>query len=253
MPTAERLAPNAKTSLCLFAVIIGMGLLQTFARPTGAGREKPGPSRGDLVLNEDALPAELAGWTRTKFIPAPPVEELPEGQFWWVHQWQYQKDRTTALVSFDQLGETNWHELTYCYTGLGWTIDSREVLQHSDTGGTYAVAKMKMESGEQAILVFSVFFEDGLWATAPGVDLPRLNARGDDYLSKVGDRLRPIISFAASDSSHKRALQCQVFVPGLREISPSLIASSVELHRESRERFRSSWLGHSVLSTHINR
>jgi hypothetical protein len=122
VPTAERPTPNAKTALCLFAILIGMGLLQTLARPSGARREKPGPTRGDLVLTEEALPAELAGWALTKFIPAPPVDQLPEGQYWWVHQWQYQKDGTNALVSFDQLGEDQWHELTYCYRILDWTI-----------------------------------------------------------------------------------------------------------------------------------
>ncbi|MFN7683231.1 MAG: hypothetical protein ACK5TG_20370, partial [Planctomyces sp.] len=47
----------------------------------------PGPERGDLVLSEDSLPPELAGWKRTQFQPAEVPSDLPDGQFWWVHAW----------------------------------------------------------------------------------------------------------------------------------------------------------------------
>ena len=224
-----------------------MGLLQTFARQTGSGRAKPGPTRGDLVLTEDALPAELAGWTRTKFIPAPPVDELPEGQYWWVHQWQYQKDGATALVSFDQLGEDQWHELTYCYRILDWTIHSRTEYEDND-GGAYIVAELRKDPNEVALLVFAVFFEDGTWSSPPVVDLTSLNqwkqATGaiEKAIFRFATAPIPGPLFVSPTSGHTRALQCQVLVSNHRSDTWADKEAAVELHLQSRRHFRAQWL-----------
>lgn len=222
-----------------------MGLLQTFARQAGSGREKPGPTRGDLVLTEDALPAELAGWTRTKFIPAPPVDELPEGQYWWVHQWQYQKDGITALVSFDQLGEDQWHELTYCYRGLDWTMKDRRIMSGIAGNEYFVVAEMRKENEEHGLLIFSAFFENGEWAPPPSVDIPQLNFRPEGAFGKTWERLDPIVKYAESTSTHTRALQCQVLVSSTKPIAESVVSSTIELHLQSRKHFRSQWLATS--------
>lgn len=248
MPNAQRLKPTTQTALCLFAVLIGLGLLQTFARQTGGGREKPGPTRGDLVLSEDALPTELAGWTRTKFIPAPPVDELPEGQYWWVHLWQYQKDGSTALVSLDQLGFEQWHELTYCYRNLEWTINHRSIQSQETSEGKYVVARMSKDDGQHGLLVFSVFGEDGHWQLPPDVELSIVNAWTEwgGVFDRVAGRMQPpeipTSETMARTSGTRRALQCQVFMTSLDPISDSHVASAIELHLRSRSDFRSHWL-----------
>ena len=257
VPNAQRLAPNAKTSLSLLAVLIGMGLLQAFAQQLGSGREKPGPTRGDLVLTEEALPAELAGWTRTKFIPAPAVDELPEGQYWWVHQWQYQKDSTTALVSFDQLGEDRWHELTYCYRILDWVLDDRSIQTDKSSAGKYVLARMSKEGGQHGLLVFSVFFENGEWDLPPDFELSLVNSFTQDQglIGRMARRFRPPEIPqgvpARNETAIQRALQCQVFIATAKPISGSLVADTIELHLQSRKQFQSHWLAarHSIFAS----
>ena len=238
-----------------------MGLLQTFARPSGSGREKPGPTRGDLVLTEDALPTELAGWTRTRFIPAPPVDELPEGQYWWVHQWQYQKDGATALVSFDQLGEDRWHELTYCYRILDWVIDERSIQTNESSVGKYVVARMSKDDGQHGLLVFSVFFENGEWDLPPDFELSMVNTVALENETKLIDRMvgrlqQPDVHpHAGSEATRpieagiRRALQCQVLITTTEPITDSQVAATVDLHLQSRNHFRLCWLASSSSSS----
>ncbi len=220
--------------------------LQIFDVGGSRKRPTPGPSRGDMVLTQDAVPRTIGDWKQVSFTPAPPPEELPAGQYWWVHQWQYQKDGTTALVSFDQLGEDQWHELTYCYRNLDWTIRSRTEYEDRD-GGSYIVAELRKDSGEVALLVFSVFFEDGTWATPPAVDLARLNRKRatgvlENAMQRIGPDKLASADFASTSRGHNRAIQCQVLVTSSDSDVRAELDSAIQLHLESRQRFRSLWL-----------
>lgn len=211
-------------------------------------RQKPGVTRGDLVLSEDDLPMELAGWNRTRFVPAPSPEELPDGQYWWVHQWQFQKDGTVAIVSFDQLGESQWHELTWCYRNLDWTIEERTAFVESENGGPYVLVRLRRNPDEYAILVFSVFFEDGSWASAPDVNLSlmnRANLEAPELLDRLQMKFDPLIVSSGSGTAHTRALQCQCLVSGSDRFSSSEADFIVKLHLESRQQLRQRWLQHS--------
>lgn len=225
-----------------------MGLLQTFARQTGGGREKPGPTRGDVVLTEDALPSEIAGWTRTKFIPAPPVDELPDGQYWWVHQWQYQKDGVTALVSFDQLGKDRWHELSHCYRNLGYTILQRDVFESSTASYLYVVATMKDASDTRAILAFSEFIDDGTPISPPFVWLKKLNSQQpvQGIWGRAVGRTEPYPydNSTPENAQHRRVLQCQVLLTNLNDIDESKIKSAATLHTTTRDYFAKAWESH---------
>ena len=57
----------------LFVVLVLMMVSMIASRyilPSGRVGNLPGPARGDLVLQEQDLPAELAGWKKVQFIPA---------------------------------------------------------------------------------------------------------------------------------------------------------------------------------------
>jgi hypothetical protein len=240
-------AGQPKVWLWIFATVLGVGMLQWLGG-TPEHQKKPGPTRGDLVLTEDALPAGLAGWTRTRFIPAPPVDELPKGQYWWVHQWQYQKGGATAVVSLDQLGLEQWHELTYCYRVLEWTIDHRSIQSQEASEGKYVVARMSKDDGQQGLLVFSVFVEDGQWQLPPDVELSLVNTwtEWEGVFGRLQGRVQqpeiPGGGAIARTSGTRRALQCQVFMTSPDPISDSRVASVIELHLRSRSDFRSHWL-----------
>jgi hypothetical protein len=229
-----------------------MVLLQIVAKYLPGGdaskRQKPGVTRGDLVLEEDSLPSQLAGWRRMRFVAAPHPEELPEGQYWWVHRWDYARENFTAIVSFDQLGENQWHELTYCYRNQDWSIEDRTLFVESEKSAAYAVARLRRGSDEYAILVFSVFFEDGSWAAPPDVNLPlmnRANLRDPSLSDKVQMKFDPLIVFPDQNSGHTRALQCQCLVVGSTSFTQPAIDATVRLHLESRQRLRQHWLDHA--------
>ncbi len=81
-------------------------------------RTPPGELRGDIRLAKDDLPQEIDNWELVRFIPPDTKEHFRDGQWWWSHQWIYKKGDATAIVSLDQLGWNQWHELTACYAAL---------------------------------------------------------------------------------------------------------------------------------------
>jgi hypothetical protein len=232
--------------LVVLAVVAGVVFVQFFARKPPS-RITPGPARGDLGLTQDALPAVIHGWQQTGFVPASPPEKLPPGQYWWVHRWDYRTQEIGAVVCLDQLGDDQWHELTLCYQNLGWTITQRTVQNEIENGSLYVIAGMKDESGSFGLLVFSVFYEDGQWATPPGVNLGLLNSgfRGGNALERrFGDGTRELF-FGGDEPGHSRAIQCQVLVTNSKEFPQSQIESAVQLHLASRQVFRDRWVQHS--------
>ena len=151
-----------RIGLLIAAIVGGIIVVQMFAKRSEPSK-RPGSDRGDWVLVQSNLPDEIDGWKLHSIKPAPEPDQLPLGECWWVHQWVYQKANAHALVTLDQLGESGWHELTYCYHGSGWQIDTRTKLYDAVFDGAHVLAELGQESGEQTILLFSVFFEDGTW------------------------------------------------------------------------------------------
>lgn len=227
-------------------MLLGLVVAQKFGGKP-AERLKPGAERNDVVLTNDVTAHQVGPWTKKGFQPAPDPKTLPKGQYWWVHQWSYQTPQNSAIVSCDQLGETQWHELTFCYRNQGCRILERTVLEEEPGMGPFAVAKLQKSDGEESLLVFSVFFEDGSWARPPEVNLPRLNQKTTmDY--NAGDRLfqkfDPAAWFADPQTGHERAIQCQVLLTGPDCHREATIQEAITLHLATRESFRTAWNQH---------
>lgn len=158
----------------------------------------------------------------------------------------YQKDNAQALITLDQLGESGWHELTYCYHGSGWQIDTRTNLYDADSDGAYVLVELSRKSGEQAILLFSVFFEDGTWGTPPDVMMDKINDVDlkPGFLGRMQNRVDPTITFGSEDAGHDRALQCQTLLSFNGQLADGLLEELLVLHLSTRKIFREQWLGH---------
>jgi hypothetical protein len=183
------------------------------------------------------------GWRQTKFSPPDEANKLPEGQFWWVHQWNYSTDVIQAVVTFDQLGLNHWHELTHCYQGLGWKLTDRTICQEESDGGAapweYVVARFSRNGGEIAILVFSTFYEDGSPTEALRIGIDKDWDKQADALTTLLNR----ISHSESDGAkHSRALQNQAFAVVTEATAKDAELRLIELHLASRTRFRAHWL-----------
>lgn len=226
--------------------IVGVQLLAKFFSTS----HLPGAARGDLILKESSLPAELAGWKLHQFVPATAAESLPQGQFWWVHLWQYIRGPVYSLVAFDQLGDSQWHELTHCYYNQGWKVALRTIVNETDDQWPYVVAEFEKGPRERAVLVFSLFYEDGSPASPPSVNLLRLNSgsRKPGFTERAHDRVDPVIEYDNPFAVHSRVLQSQVFVPGVTTEFAETRQAAIELHLQARILFRGHWLKHA--STH---
>ena len=223
-------------------VVIGMIMLQFVQTrfPSQQSRQQPGPGRGDVVLNGTCLPDKLGDWSKQKFVPPPPPDELPDGQSFWTHSWVFQTTSATALVALDQAGFLGWHELTQCYKGNGWTVSGRRIISPTDDQSwPYVIAELTNETNERALLVFSLFYHNG----APVVPFDignELTSFGDDWASRWEFRTRNFGRTTPSEG--EEAVQCQVFMPYTGELPKSLTDQTIELHLFSRKQFVAEWL-----------
>ena len=207
----------------------------------------PGPARGDLVLKKDALPDVIGQWHFTRFQPAKPPEQLPDGQFWWTHSWNYRKQQLNAIVAFDQADWKKWHELTVCYQAIEWKLVDREVISISDTVSV-VLASFEKPTREKATLVFSLFAQDGSLIPSPlmGMPLAKEKKTGQPFTKMLNGRLNFELPEGADQllnpRTYERILQCQVFVPHAKALSDDEVHDLIELHLETLGYFRKAWL-----------
>lgn len=209
----------------------------------------PGPERGDLALTADALPTELAGWKQIQFKPAEVPDDLPDGQFWWVHAWGYTDGEVACTVSLDQADWTAWHDLTVCYQAVGWKLEDRKVLDIPyPQGGTWhaVTADFSDSSGRRAFLVFSLFGDDGTPMDSPWQGLypepvdNSFSKRLGDRFDKSENQSQPV----QKKMNHTRVLQSQVFLAYSGTLSNERREKLIQLHLESRPYFQDAWNQH---------
>lgn len=239
MPTANPTA-SPRLGWWLAAIVLGMIAIQFLAGRMNAAKQRAGIERNDMVLKEDDLPGEIEHWNRALFTPAKAEEQLAEDQIVWTHSWSFQQDALSAHVAFDQAGFMHWHDLTVCYQGLGWTMTTKSVQSDTDELDRWpvCVAHFKKPDGSEAMLVFSLFFDNG----------DPVDPRGYEVANSAEEGLRRLLGarFARDMRTSKVASirQCQVFVPYSGRLTPEIEDSIVNLHLQSREAFRNKWLEH---------
>ena len=244
--TEQKVASQSpRTGIWLLLIVAGFVAIQTFnTRPEPIG---PGPQRGDLVLQQNALPEEILGWRFQRFQPALPSEQLPDGQFWWTHSWTYRRNQLDSLVAFDQANWRSWHELTMCYQAIGWTLVNRQFVSISDAASVVQ-ATFEKPTHEKATLVFSLFAQDGSLIQPPEIGMPAAqeNETDQSFTSLLNSRLTWKMPQGAQQSSNtetfERILQCQVFAQHDEPLSDEDVHSLMELHLETLGCFRNAWL-----------
>ncbi|MCA9066029.1 MAG: exosortase U, partial [Planctomycetaceae bacterium] len=204
---------------------------------------------GDLVLEPTDLPLEIGEWKQTGFSPPRPVEQLPQGQYWSSHTWTYQAGARQAIAAFDQANWIDWHELTVCYELSGWTLLQRLVVapeQPEDQSWEYIVSTFQKDDGQKAMMLYSMFFEDGTPLLPPEIRTQSRQALIEEEQRTFAERMRHRIDYAArrnasAATQHGRALQCQVFLTMDNEDPQQLLQSTTELHLVTRQLFLMCW------------
>jgi hypothetical protein len=245
MTEQQATSQSPRTGVWLLLIVAGFVAVQVFnTKPEPIG---PGPQRGDLVLQQNVLPEEMHGWRFRRFQPALPTEQLPDGQFWWTHSWNYGRNKLEALVAFDQANWSSWHELTICYQAIGWILVNRRIVSVSDSVSVVQ-ATFEKPTHEKATLVFSLFAQDGSLIQPPeiGISAPQEKETDQSFTSLLNGRLTWQMPEGVEQSSNtetfERILQCQVFAQHDEPLSENDVHSLIELHLETLGCFRNAWL-----------
>jgi hypothetical protein len=127
---------------------------------------------------------------------------------------------------------SGWHELTRCYRGNGWQLDSRENYKpqkHSDWPIT--IAKMSIPNGHQSVLMFSLFEESGEPMLPPEGDIVTMN-----FLQRGINAIRQRLTkdFGPTPQTY----QVQIFVAAERRIPDADIQWIAENFADIREMIR---------------
>lgn len=112
----------------------------------------PTPEQSDI-------PADIDGWRALDFEHVVRSRESIQGENSFI--WRLAKGPETAAVSLDGDWD-DYHDLTYCYTGLGWRVDTthnyESLVGNSADPATanqnYSVLKLSKPTGEQGLVVF---------------------------------------------------------------------------------------------------
>jgi exosortase len=107
-----------------FAVgFAGLGALQLAAwcipLSNFGGVESHSPAHANLHDQAD-LPVTLAGWKQVDYAKAEFDREMGRFQ----HVWTYRSATTECLITVEY-PFVDWHDVSSCYVGNGWTIDNR--------------------------------------------------------------------------------------------------------------------------------
>ncbi len=142
------------------ALFLLLGGAQVFAG-IGPFSVAPAVQQAALDLSAEDLPKTLAGWEQVDF-----EEQHRDGSsVFGEHSrlWTYRNGPYVVRLSLDFVFP-DWHELTACYAGTGWTIDSRSRIAIDNTR---MQAMLTKPNGEQAFLIFDLFDSDGEQYVSP--------------------------------------------------------------------------------------
>lgn len=107
------------------------------------------------VFSSVTLPERLGKFTLDRREVEERSRSATDGQF--SERWRYRNGASEAVVASDY-PFTGWHHLEVCYTGIGWQVESRDV---SKDDWPFIVVRFSKPTGEQAVLLYSMFDASG--------------------------------------------------------------------------------------------
>jgi exosortase len=118
-----------------------------------------------LQLREDSLPEQFGDWKRVDYQEGTQNSDPTHGAKW--SAWTYRRGDLNVLVSLDY-PFFSWHNLTVCYEGSGWKVDSWQVRRLSEDVDlefiAFAIEKPATEPGR---VLFNLFDSSGSLLPAP--------------------------------------------------------------------------------------
>ncbi len=166
-PQSQRPTPTLVPEMGLAVAFVALGAVQAVA---GIGPFAPQPtiSAAALSLSAESVPQSLAGWELVDFE----TQERDSFSAFGEHSriWTFQKrlDERTVLTRLSlDFAFPEWHGLTACYQGIGWTIDSSRRHESDEVGPPIVEAALSKPNREYALLLFDLFDAEGRPYEAP--------------------------------------------------------------------------------------
>ena len=215
-------------SLVAFGVLAVLQFVPHNSRDAVAAAPRPTADlfkQHALALSSDALPAQTDNLHFVKFVP----ENRKRSDLLADHSriFEYQDGRgSTYIVSCDFPYQEGWHELTLCYTGIGWDLTRRQIGKSESNDKTpweYMEAEFAKPDGSRGYLLASAFDDAG-----KPMELPTYSLAEDAWHVLTGTR-RP---------AHQLTFQIQVWVTAGRAIDDEERATAKKLLFLARTRFR---------------
>ncbi|MCA9131730.1 MAG: exosortase U [Planctomycetales bacterium] len=231
-PQSSRLTPRWQWGLVpLFILVLGLQLYDIGAS-WGQQKKQIDFFSSDVLVDlaQEDGPGELAGWQAGSYQHEDRTRGADFGER--SDLWHYHTPAGQVAVSLDQ-AFPGWHELTVCYTNMGWVLESR-VLHTDEDGWPTVAARLRNQAGQYAFLWFSMFDESGQALQAPG-DWSSLNALRE----RVKNRLSPSVRGTLFSLA---AYQAQLFILTSEPLSQEMQAEMLDKFELSRERLRDATL-----------
>ncbi|MGC1272869.1 MAG: exosortase U [Planctomycetaceae bacterium] len=157
-------------------------------------------SEGFKPLAVDDLPAEWNGWERMGFR----VQQREAGDLAGELSriWTYRKGRLVAAVSVDGPYD-GWHDLIWCYEGLGYKIESVDDVTEADST-VHTELRMMNDLGRHGLVVYSAYTDDDRMVVPPRA------ARHDPLTRRLMAAIQKRLDLQQAPRSD-RVYQVQVF------------------------------------------
>ena len=154
--------------LGLVVLMLGLGLVATYQIVTRENQlgVTAGPLGEPLAISNEALPKNLAGWTRIALMR---ITTRDQGGVYgdFSHTWAYSKDGIQAEVSLDYPFPT-WKNLSDCYRNAGWTIKSQTPQTGTETGTLpHHEVTLHKNLEEHGYLLFTQLRGNDVWRIPP--------------------------------------------------------------------------------------
>ncbi len=217
---------------CVF--VVSVGWISILRRTGSGGNVSPQePISGSLhsFVKKESLPESIDGWVRRDFDQLIRGKGDPSG----LHStmWSYRGNGFNAVFSLDGY-YPEWHDLAYCYAGVGWQILSAEngsVKDSDDSPVFHTKLQLIRNSGSHATVFFSCFDSVQTSVMPPAVS--------GSFLRAVQQRLFSSV-VAANDSAILKLpiYQLQLFVEADREFLPHEEQAFLDFFRTQRDKLQ---------------
>jgi hypothetical protein len=212
--------------LVLFTTLGGAQLvINRLYEPTYAKSERS--VERALTLDHEDLQFSMEGIHQTDFQTQERDEFSDFGRYSSIYEFKDQAG-TVYLVSCDFPFATGWHDLTICYTGVGWSLSKypnvTAATGSNEASWKYAEADFTRPDGNVALVVYSVFDETGRGLNPPSHSI------FDDIWRSLEKQYR--------HSRTEKQFQIQVFTTAEGNITDAQRATARKLLFLAREQFR---------------